>query len=168
MSEAQAKIDHAWDLMGRIEVGLLVTHDGHGDHLKARPVHAHLVAAECAIYFLTDAASAKTHEIDGNENVCIAFADIQRGKYVSATGAASVLDDRAKVEELWTKSDKAFWASPDDPSVRVVRIDPSVVEYWDSFGAIVTAARTAAARVAGTKPVLRENETFELPPRRAH
>jgi general stress protein 26 len=167
MSETLAKIDHAWDLMGRIEVGLLVTHDGRGEELRARPVQTHLIAAECAIYFLTDAASAKIHEIDGNQNVCIAFADIKHGKYVSATGTACVLDDQAKIEQLWTASDRSFWSGQDDPSIRIVRIDPSIVEYWDSFGAIVTAVKIAAARVSGSNPVLRENEKIELTKRRA-
>jgi general stress protein 26 len=167
MSNDQAKIDRAWALMEQIKVGLFVTHDGHGDHLRARPVHAHPISAECAIYFLTDAQSGKTHEIDGDQHVCIAFSDVGKHKYVSVTGTAAVLDDRAKIERLWTRSDKAFWAAPDDPSIRLIRIDPSIAEYWDSFGAIVTAVKIAASSVTGARLALSENETVELTNRRA-
>jgi general stress protein 26 len=162
MSNDQAKIDRAWELMQRIKVGLFVTHDGHGDHLRARPVHAHPLPRDCAIYFLTDAESGKMHEIGGDQDVCIAFSDIGKSKYVSVTGTAAVLDDRAKIKQLWTASDKAFWTGADDPSIRLVRIVPSIAEYWDSFGAIVTAVKIAASSVTGAKPSLGENETVDL------
>jgi general stress protein 26 len=168
MSTDQAKIDRAWELMRRVKVGLFVTHDGHGNHLRARPVHAHPDSADCAIYFLTDSGSGKTHEIGGDQNVCMAFSDIGRHKYVSVTGTAAVVDDRAKIRQLWTASDKAFWSTADDPSIRLVRVDPSVAEYWDSFGAIVTAVKIAASSVTGARPALSENETVDLVNRRAH
>ena len=162
MSNDQAKIDRAWELMQSIKVGLFVTHDGHGNHLRARPIHAHPVPAERAIYFLTDAESGKTHEIGGDQNVCVAFSDVGKHKYVSVTGTAAVLDDRAKIKQLWTASDKAFWAGADDPAIRLIRIDPSIAEYWDSFGVIVTAVKIAASSVTGARPSLGENETVEL------
>jgi general stress protein 26 len=166
MRKESAKIDHAWRLMERIKVAFFVTHSGDGDQLRARPVHAHPRAGDGAIYFLTGADSAKTYEIGGDRNVCLAFADVRSRKFVPVTGTAAVLD-RSKIEELWTKSDRAFWAGPDDPSVRLVRVEPSVAEFWDSDGVIVTAVKIAASSLTGSRLELGRSETVELSNRQA-
>jgi general stress protein 26 len=77
------------------------------------------------------------------------------------TGSADVLDDRAKIKELWTSADKAFWDDANDPSIRVVRITPSAAEYWDSPGSIVTAVKLAYAGATGAKPKLGEHKKVD-------
>jgi len=160
MSQPESNAQHAWDLMKHIGVGLFVTHDGHGDNLRARPVHTQLAPQENAIFFLTN-ADAKTREIDANHNACIAYADTSGQKYVSVTGSAAVSDDRAKIKELWTSADRAFWNDANDPTIRVVRITPSAAEYWDSPGSIVTAVKLAYAGATGAKPKLGEHRKVD-------
>jgi general stress protein 26 len=81
---------------------MLVTHDGQGDELRARPMHAHAAREEDAIFFLTDRRDHKDDEIEINDNVCLTFADNSGYRYVSVTGTANVLDDRRKIDELWS------------------------------------------------------------------
>jgi general stress protein 26 len=162
MSDAQATVEHAWELMKRSKIGLFVTHDSRGGDLRARPVHAHPTPEESAIYFLTDADSAKVYEIADNRSVCIAFADASAQKYVSVSGTASISDDRAKIKELWTASDKAFWTDENDPRIRAVRIDASEAEYWDSFSTVFAAVKIALSTVTGARPKLGENEKVDL------
>lgn len=163
MSDAGAQAKHAWELMQRIKVGLFVTHDfRRGGELRARPVHAHPTPGESAIYILTDAESAKVHEVADNRNVCIAFADPKSQKYVSVSGSASVSEDRAKIRELWTASDKSFWTDENDPRIRVVKIDASEAEYWDDYSTTFAAIKIAISAVTGAQPNLGENAKVDL------
>ncbi|RDJ21426.1 general stress protein [Bosea caraganae] len=154
--------DHAWDLMEKIGLCMLVTHDGTGDALRARPMSAHVVRDEEAVFFLSDARHHKDDEIEINQNVCLAFADTDGQAYVSVTGTANVLDDRAKIGELWSTAAKAWWKSKDDPNIRVLRVMPSMAEFWDSPGKLVTTVKMAAAALTGHRPRLGENRKVAL------
>jgi general stress protein 26 len=154
--------DVAWNLIEDIKLCMLVSHDGAGDQLRARPMDAHAARDEDAIYFLTDIRSHKDDEIELNDSVCLTFADNSGYRYVSVTGSANIIDDRRKIEELWTPDNKAFWDSKDDPNIRVLRVRPSQAEYWDSPGKVVTMVKMAAAAVTGAKPELGENRKVVL------
>lgn len=154
--------DRVWTLIEDIGLCMLVTHDGLGDELRARPMSAHPSRDEDAVYFLTDARNHKDDEVVINDNVCLTFADNGGYRYVSVTGTANVLEDRAKVEELWTPAAKAFWDSKDDPSIRVLRVRPSMAEFWDSPGKIVTSVKMAVAAVTGGQPDLGTNRKVSL------
>lgn len=151
-----------WDLIDSIQFAMLVTHDGQGDELRARPMHAHGRREEDAIYFLTDRRHDKDDEIQINDNVCLAFADTSGQRYLSITGTATVLDDRDRVHALWEAGNKAFWDDEDDPNIRVLRVRPSTAEFWDSPGKIVTSVKMAAAALTGSKPKLGENRKVAL------
>lgn len=92
----QTDQDHVWELIEGIGLCMFVSHDGAGDQLRARPMSAHARRDEDAIYFLTDRRSHKDAEVEINENVCLTFADNGAYKYVSVTGTANVLVDRAR------------------------------------------------------------------------
>lgn len=154
--------DRVWDLMESIGLCMLVTHDGAGDDLRARPMSAHVAREEEAVFFLSDVRQHKDDEIEINQNVCLAFADPGGQSYVSVTGTANVLDDRAKVAELWSTAAKAWWKSKDDPNIRVLRVMPSMAEFWDSPGKLVTSVRMAAAALTGRPPQLGENRKVAL------
>jgi general stress protein 26 len=154
--------DRAWEMIEQIGMCMLVTHDGSGDQLRARPMDAHASREEDAIYFLTDIRSHKDDEVEINDNVCLTFADNGGWRFVSVTGTANVLDDRSKVHELWSPENKAFWDGKDDPNIRVLKVRPSQAEFWDSPGKIVATVKMATAAITGSKPSLGENRKVVL------
>ncbi|MGX5733515.1 pyridoxamine 5'-phosphate oxidase family protein [Bosea thiooxidans] len=154
--------DRVWDLIDSIKVAMLVTHDGEGDGLRARPMHAHGHREEDTIYFLTDRRHHKDDEIQINDNICLAFADTGRQRYLSVTGTATVLDDPERVRDLWEAPDKAYWDDENDPDIRVLRVRPSMAEFWDSPGRIVTSVKMAAAALTGARPKLGDNRKVAL------
>jgi len=154
--------DRVWDLVDSIQFAMLVTHDGNGDELRARPMHAHGIRDEDAIYFLTDRRHHKDDEIQINENICLAFSDTGGHRYLSISGTATVLDDRKRVHELWSPTNKAFWDDENDPNIRVLRVRPAMAEFWDSPGKIVTTVKMAAAALTGAKPEFGENRKVVL------
>jgi hypothetical protein len=77
--------------------------------------------------------------------VCLASANPKGQKYVSVSSRAEIQNDREKIKELFAIPAKAWWNSPDDPSIRVLKVTPSFAEYWDSPGAVISYIKMAAA-----------------------
>jgi general stress protein 26 len=152
--------DRVWELMEKIPFCMLITTVGSDVH--TRPMSASVDRKEDAIYFLTSADSAKANDIGANPSVTVAFADGGGQKYVALKGRADVLNDRAKIKELWTPFAKAWWESADDPDIRLVRVKPHSAEYWDSPGKIASYAAMLTAAVTGAKPKVGDNKTVVL------
>jgi general stress protein 26 len=162
MSHSEGKPDRVWSLMQDIKVAMVVTHDGHGDRLRTRPMAARPDPEENAIFFLTDESAGKDEEINRNGNVCLAFADIKGQKYVSVTGAARVSNDRAKIKAIFSTADKAFWKDADDPAVRLLRVDPAVAEYWEGPGLVVSIVKMIGAALTGGDRDLGDNKKVAM------
>ncbi|MBV9201190.1 MAG: pyridoxamine 5'-phosphate oxidase family protein [Alphaproteobacteria bacterium] len=152
--------DRVWKLMEKIGFCMLSTHDG--EDIRARPMAAHVDRNEHAIYFLTDANSHKDEDIKRNPNVGLAFADAGDQKYVSLTGHASLSNDRQKVGELWSTPAKAWWDSPDDPTIRVLEVTPKDAQYWDSPGTVVSYVKMLAAGMTDSRPAVGDSAKVKL------
>jgi general stress protein 26 len=158
----QGSVDHVWNLMEEIKIAMVITHENSGDELRARPMAAHPAREENAIYFLTDVAVGKISEVNHNDNVCLAFADVKGQKFVSVTGQASVSSDRDKIKQLWSIAEKAFWSDETDPAIRVLRVAPDNAEYWQSPGTVVSCVKMMVAGLTGDEPHLHDNERASL------
>ena len=153
-------VEHAWELMKKIGFAMLVTRDA--DKLRARPMSAYLERETNTIYFLTDARRHKDDEIAQYPQVMTAHSDTSNYKFVSLSGRATVSNDRAKIKELWDPTAQAWWDSPDDPNIRVLKITPDDAEYWDSPGTVVSYVKMAAAAITGTRPDIGENRKVSM------
>lgn len=153
-------IDRVWEIAEKIGICMFVTWDG--ERQRSRPLAAHVEKKEGALYFLTDVSGEKDDQIESFPIVTIAFADHKRAKYVSITGSATVTNDRARIKDLWSPFAKAWWDSPEDPAIRVIKVVPQDAEFWDSPGRIVTTISMLAAAVTGTTPKIGENEKVVL------
>ena len=149
-------VSHVWTLIEEIAIAMVVTHS-EGRQLRARPMAARPDAPENIIYFLTDAAAAKDDEIRQDENICLAFADVKKQRYLSVTGRGEVANDRAGIRRHWSRYDKAFWRDADDPAIRLLCVYPEKAELWERGGAVATLVKMIAARLAGEAPKLGEN-----------
>lgn len=149
-----------WRMMESMSFCMLASRDG--EDIRARPMAAYVCREEGAVYFLTDAESAKDEEIEAEPNVNLSFADPSGHSYVSVTGRASVSNDRGKIRELWGTPAKAWWDSPDDPSIRILKVTPKDAQYWDSPGRLRAYARMAAAAVSDVRPAMGDNEKVEM------
>jgi general stress protein 26 len=137
-----------WELMDKISICMFTTHDG--ERIRARPMAAFVRRDENAIYFLGDAKDHKDEEVRDNANVALAFAD---GKnFVALTGHAAVSQDRQKIKDLWGPAAKAWWSSPDDPSIRLITVSPNDAEFWEGPGKIVGTIKMVAAAATNSRP----------------
>lgn len=94
----------------------------------------------------------------GNTEKCVSPSLNTGGqKYVSLAGHAEVSSDRGKIRELWGTPAKAWWDSPDDPNIRVLKVTPQEAEFWQGSGTTLSTIKMAAAAVTGTRPDMGEN-----------
>src|SRR5262245_30486028 len=54
-----------------------------------------------ALWFLTRVPSAKTADVSDNQKVNLAYSSRKDERYVSVSGAASIVRDAARVKDLW-------------------------------------------------------------------
>ncbi len=153
-------IDRIWELAEKIDICMFTTWDG--EHQRSRPMSARVRRAENAIYFLTDLETHKLVEIEKYPRVSLAWADNAGHKYAVIAGGAEVLNDRAKIEELWEQFDKAWWDDASDPSIRLLRVTPDDGEVWDSPNMIVATAKMLVAAATGAKPDFGANAKVDL------
>lgn len=154
------EIERTWTLMQ--DIGFCMLSTRRGEAIRARPMAAHFEPMENAVYFLTDAASAKDDEVESRPQVGLSFSDPGGQKYVSVSGAAEVSNDRERIRDLWSTPAKAWWDSPDDPDIRVLKVTPDFAEYWDSPGTVVSYIKMMAAAVTNTRPDMGDNAKVRM------
>src|SRR5258708_28894297 len=163
MADTATDIDHVWKLIEVIPVAMVVTHEGQGQNMRARPMAVRPARDEGAIFFLTDADTTKAEEIRRNQSVCLALSDNNSQRYVSITGHAEMIDDTERVKRYWSVYDKAFWNDQNDPRIKVLRVTPESAEFWEGSGKVVTAVQMVAAIASGQRMDLGENEKVGFP-----
>jgi len=155
-SKGSTSADRVWEIIETVGIAMLTTSFPGG--LRARPVEARPERDAGLIWFVTDLRSGKEHEIEAEHDVGLVFIDAKAKAYLSITARAEVRQDHAKAAEIWKRTDNMWWSGPDDPNVRVLRVQPLTAELWDGpASAAVAAFEFAKARITRAKPNLGEN-----------
>jgi general stress protein 26 len=119
-------------LIKGIQIAMMTTRDDDGT-LRARPMQTQSEEFDGTLWFFTQASSHKVHEIDHEHQVNLSYAEPGNNRYVSVSGTATLVRDRAKIDELWTPVLKAWFPKgKDDPDVALLKVDVTKAEYWDS------------------------------------
>lgn len=152
--------DRIWELAEKIDIGMFTTWDGQQQH--SRPLSARVRRGEHAVYFLVDVDGDKNGQVEHFPSVSCAWADNGAYKYVVMSGEARVSNDRAKIAELWTDFDKAWWDDASDPSIRLVTFTPDNGELWDSPGKAIALVKMVVSAVTGAPPKMGDNASVKL------
>jgi general stress protein 26 len=124
-----ANLQRVWAIIERVCVCMLATQAPWG--LRARPLQARPDRFSGLIWFVTDLRSSKEHEIQSDHEIGLVFIDSTENAYLSITGSANVLRDRAVAASNWRVADSMWWDGPDDPNVALLRVIPRSAELWD-------------------------------------
>ena len=155
---AKSAPEHVWDLIAHIPMALLVTKNG--DHLDARPMAAIARPKEGRIYILANKGEDSDEQIQSDAEVVLSF---QKGaSYVVVHGIAVPSSDVAKIADIWTAFDKAWWDGPDDPRIRLISVTPGRAEYWESPGKLITYADMLLSAATGRRPNLGDHGSVRL------
>ena len=141
------------DKIKSIRFAMFTTADEHG-HLISRPMTNQEMDAEGNLWFFTSTETDLWENIVSRPEVNIAFAEPEDHLYVSVSGKAERVVDRAKIKSLWNPAVQAWYPhGPDDPHVVLVRVVTRTAEFWDSKGGkIVQMFEMAKAVLTGSTP----------------
>lgn len=151
-----------WQLVGEIRLAMLTTRDE--GVLRSRPMECVKVEDDGVLWFFTKASSPKTAEVAEDREVNLALADKANQNYVSLSGRAAIVRDRAKASELWNEDQRTWFPGGiDDPELALLRVKVEQAEYWDRPSSAMVAAHGLVRAVTDEAPELGENEklTFE-------
>jgi general stress protein 26 len=119
------------ELIKDINVAMMTTEAEDG-LLHSRPMATQKTEFDGTLWFFSGLNSGKISEIDWNPEVNLSYSDGNDNQYVSVSGTAELVDDRAKKEELWSDIYKAWFPQGlDDPDLCLLRVDVAFAEYWD-------------------------------------
>lgn len=131
-------IEKIAELVKDIRIAMLVSLDEAG-RPRARPMGTQEAPFDGTLWFLTDVNSEKVREVANNARVNVVYADSGASSYLSVSGTASVVDDRDRVRQFWNPVMRAWFDSPEDPDIRLLRVDVDEAEYWDTPGGRIAA-----------------------------
>jgi general stress protein 26 len=153
-------------LIKNIDFAMMTTTMSDGT-LRSRPMASRLTDGEFdgTLWFFTHDQEPKVHEILENPRVNLAYADPSKNDYVSVSGEATLVKDKAKAKELWNPFYKAWFPDGlDDAHLGLIRVDVTQAEYWDSPNSkMVQLAGFVKAMITGKEAQGGENEktTFQ-------
>lgn len=148
--EALARVT---ELVEDIDFTMLTTIDDDGN-LVSRPMSTRQMDEAGDIWFFTAEDTEKVDEVKEHRQVGLSYCDAGGMRYVSVAGNASVVRDRAKMEELYSPSlDIWFEDGLDTPGIALLKVTPTVTEFWEpSKGKIALAAGMLKALVTRDTP----------------
>jgi len=143
-----------WELVKDIKFAMFTTRaDG---RLRSRPMTTQNseVDERSSLWFFMSRGSEAVNDIGADPVVNVAYADPGRDAYVSVSGEAAVVEDRAKKEQLWSKLAEAWFPDgADDPDLALVEVRIEDAEYWDVKESKVTQLfKMARAAVVSDPP----------------
>ena len=151
---ATATAEKLQELLEDFDTAMLVTQTPEGE-LRSRPMALAHVEEDGTLWFVTERGSGKLGEIAHDHHVNVALQ--ARMKFVSISGRATPVNDRAKLDEIWNESWKVWFpGGKDDPSLVLLRVSGDIGEYWDYRGTsgIKYLIETGKAYFNGTKPTV--------------
>ena len=121
------------ELVKAIDFCMLTTIAEDGS-LHSRPMSANgQIEPNGDLWFFTYADSAKVSEVEQTEQVNVSFSAPDRQSYVSMSGTAQTVRDRAKMQELWKPELKAWFPKElDEPEIALLKVTVATAEYWDA------------------------------------
>lgn len=157
MTEHQDKVRK---LIKDSRVAMLTMLDPHG-RVVSQPMATQDVEPDSDLWFIAERSSEKVTNIRHDPRVNVSYSSSD--SWVSVSGTAEVVDDTAKLEELWnTFTDAWMEGGPENPENILIRVTADTAEYWDSPGSKVTqVANLLKATVTGER-YEGDNRTVDL------
>lgn len=170
---ADEKLQKLYALIDEIETAMFTTRREDG-RLVSRPMATQKRASGADLWFVTMRGSEKLDELRHDAHVNLAYYKDRTREWVSVSGRARIVDDRAKIRELYRPDWRAWFGdeggandgTPDDPRMILIAVDvemamflevnkPQPVVLFEVVKGIVTGKRPKVGepeRVDGRQP----------------
>ena len=164
MKEHDADFQKLREMIKDIDFCMLTTVD-ENNHLHSRPMSLNSeVDQEGNLWFFTFGNSHKVSEVQRIPKCNVSFAKPDDHRYVSITGTAELVRDKAKIKQLWKPELKAWFpGGTEEPDIALLRVGIEKAEYWDSpGGAVAHVISFVSALIKGESADWGENKKVNL------
>jgi general stress protein 26 len=167
-ASAEKKVDQMYGLVEGIEIAMLTTRRMDG-HLVSRPMATQARAAGADLWFVTDGETDKLDELQHDPHVNVSYYRDKSREWVSVSGTARTVTDRAKIHELYRPDWKAWFpddgpgrdGGPDDPRLALIAVDAhSVVYMVSNTPRPVVLFEVVKGMITGTQPDVGETHVL--------
>ena len=144
------------ELIGDIQVAMIttVTPDG---ALRSRPMITRACTEGGELWFFTAEDSGKAHDLHAEHAVNVSYADPQRRRFVSVTGAASLVHDEEHARALWEESLRGYFPrGAEDPQLALLCVRIETAEFWDVDSRAMVDLASFARRPSDAKAAAKE------------
>ena len=139
------------ELIEDMSVAMLTTFNDAEGMLMSRPMSPQEMCEQGAIWFLTDPSSNKVKHL---QVMNLGFSNESDSTYVSISGHGEIVDDRARIESLWTVFAKPWFPNGVDSSnLALLKFVPHSAEYWDAPNSKMVRMLAMAASIVAAKPI---------------
>jgi general stress protein 26 len=151
-TDEQARL---WDLIKDTRFGML-THRHDDGQLHSHPLttqNKKVDEGRTLYFFIPKDGDIARHVVD-DPSVNVAYANTDADSYVSVSGQASLVEDQAMKEELFTTMAKSWFPQgASDPNLGLLAVRIVDAEYWDvDDSKMVQLFKMAKAAVTGKPP----------------
>lgn len=155
---------HIADLVSKAKVAMLTTMTPDGKHVS-RPMGLQEAEFDGDLWFFAYEDSAKVAQVGAHQGVNVSFSDTKNSSWTSIAGTAEIVHDRAKAEELYSPTLKAWFPDGlDTPGVTLFKVHADSAEYWDgpssTVGWVVGTVRATVTGDPSRDPI--DNQTVQL------
>ena len=161
----QEQIDKIQAMVKDIKYTMMTTRNDE-NHLHSCPMNTPETSIGAKeIWFIGHKPSETVDNINKNPEVNLAYVTQDDEKYLSISGTAELVEDKEKLDELWSVMYNAYFEQgKEDPKVQLIKVVPHGAEYWANGNTITSAFKMAAAAVTDTaiEKSLGENFSVEL------
>ena len=161
-AEGSAKVA---ELVDQARICMLTTMTADGQHVS-RPMALQDVEFDGDLWFFAMDDSAKAAEITAHPQVNVAFSDDKHQAWTSVSGTATLVHDRAKMEELWSAPLKVWFSDGlDTPGITLIKVHADTAEWWEASSSRVKRLIGAATAAVTGDPdrFPADNQTVTLP-----
>jgi general stress protein 26 len=135
------------ELLDDMPIAMLTTFGTDGP--RSLPMARQEVEPSAELWFITARDTDHVRAIATEPRVALTFSS--RSAWVALEGRATVVDDLAKLRELWNTFAEAWLpGGPEDDNAALIRVDVERGEYWDTPGSkLASAISFAKSKVTG-------------------
>jgi general stress protein 26 len=132
----------------------MFTTQGETGHLVSQPMTLVETDETGGMWFFTSTLTKLWENIAHHPEVNLSFVDQEDKLFVSVSGTAERIVERARIQSMWNAAVQAWFPNgPEDEHAVLVRVAPHAAEYWDSNDStMVRMFQHAKAAITGTTP----------------
>lgn len=127
-------------------------------NLKTTPLHmvpmsTKKVDEQGNIWFLSNKTSTHNQNLNTDNHLHLIYADKSSMQFLNIYGTATISTDRKIIDELYGKTDDAWFEGKDDPNITAISVKPTEAFYWDpKNNKLITLVKMGVAAISGDQP----------------